>query len=99
VSVDVADYQRKRDMLNAELVGMGYDTTRPQGAFYFFPRSPIDNDTEFVESLLEWRVLAVPGRGFGRSGFFRIAYCVEDRVLEGALDGLRQAAKRYGLGR
>jgi len=97
VTVDVGDYQRKRDWLYGELSGMGYDTIRPQGAFYFFPRAPIEDDTAFVEALLEWKVLAVPGRGFGRPGYFRIAYCVEDRVLEGALDGLRQAARKYGL--
>lgn len=97
VTVDVEDYQRKRDWLYGELTGMGYDTIKPQGAFYFFPRAPIEDDTAFVESLLEWKVLAVPGRGFGRPGYFRIAYCVEDRVLEGALDGLRQAARKYGL--
>ena len=97
VTVDVADYQRKRDWLYRELTGMGYDTVKPQGAFYFFPRSPVEDDTEFVEALLEWKVLAVPGRGFGRNGYFRIAYCAEDRVLEGALEGLRQAARKYGL--
>jgi aspartate aminotransferase len=97
VTVDVGDYQRKRDWLYGELTGMGYDTIKPQGAFYFFPRAPIEDDTAFVEALLEWKVLAVPGRGFGRTGYFRIAYCVGDRVLEGALDGLRQAARKYGL--
>ena len=97
VTVDVADYQRKRDMIYEALTDMGYETVKPQGAFYFFPRAPIEDDTAFVEALLEWNVLAVPGRGFGRSGYFRIAYCVEDRVLEGALEGLRHAAKKYGL--
>ena len=97
VSVDVADYQRKRDYVYARLSDMGYSVNKPQGAFYLFPKSPVDDDVAFVEVLQEWNVLVVPGRGFGTPGYFRISYCLEDRVLEGAMDGLAQAARRYGL--
>ena len=97
VSVDVADYQRKRDYVYAQLSDLGYSVTKPQGAFYFFPKSPVDDDVAFVEVLQEWNVLVVPGRGFGTPGHFRISYCMEDRVLEGAMDGLAKAARRYGL--
>ena len=97
VSVDVGDYQRKRDYLYRELTGMGYSVFKPQGAFYLFPRSPIEDDVAFVDALQEWNVLTVPGRGFGSPGYFRISYCVEDSVLEGALEGFAQAAKRAGL--
>ena len=97
VSVDVADYQRKRDYVYARLTDLGYSVTKPQGAFYFFPKSPVDDDVAFVEVLQEWNVLVVPGRGFGTPGHFRISYCMEDRVLEGAMDGLAKAAQRYGL--
>ena len=97
VSVDVGDYQRKRDYLHRELTGMGYSVFKPQGAFYLFPRSPIEDDVAFVDALQEWNVLTVPGRGFGSPGYFRISYCVEDSVLEGALEGFAQAAKRAGL--
>ena len=96
-SVDVADYQRKRDYLYTQMVEMGYSMVNPQGAFYLFPKSPIDNDVEFVDTLQTWQVLAVPGRGFGTPGYFRLSYCVEDSVLEGAVAGLAKAAERYGL--
>ena len=66
--------------------------TKPQGAFYFFPKSPVDDDVAFAEVLQEWHVLVVPGRGFGTPSYFRISYCLEDRVLEGAMDGFAQAA-------
>ena len=93
VSVDVADYQRKRDYLFAQLTGLGYSVVKPQGAFYLFPRSPMQDDVAFVELLQRWNVLTVPGRGFGTPGYFRISYCVEDRVLEGAVEGFAQAAE------
>ncbi len=91
VSVDVGDYQRKRDYLYARLTEMGYSVFKPQGAFYMFPKSPIEDDVAFVEKLQEWNVLAVPGRGFGSPGYFRISYCVEDSVLEGAMEGFGRA--------
>ena len=97
VSVDVADYQRKRDYMYARLSDLGYSVTKPQGAFYLFPKAPDDDDVAFVQVLQEWNVLAVPGTGFGSPGYFRLSYCMEDWVLEGAMDGLAQAARRYGL--
>jgi aspartate aminotransferase len=97
VSVDVADYQRKRDYLYTQLTELGYSVTKPQGAFYLFPKSPLDDDVAFVDALQEWNVLAVPGRGFGTPGYFRISYCVEDPVLEGAMNGFARAAEKLGL--
>ncbi len=97
VTVDPVDYQRKRDFLYAHLTEMGYFIVKPQGAFYLFPKTPIDDDVAFVDALQQWNVLTVPGRGFGAPGHFRISYCVEDRVLEGALDGFGKAAAQFGL--
>ena len=96
VSVDVADYQRKRDYLYTQLTELGYSVTKPQGAFYLFPKSPLDDDVAFVDALQEWNVLAVPGRGFGTPGYFRISYCVEDPVLEGAMNGFDPGGGEVG---
>ena len=93
-SVDVADYQRKRDYLYGGLTGMGYSVFKPQGAFYLFPQAPGGDDLALVDELQTHNVLVVPGRGFGAAGYFRISYCVEDRVLEGAMDGFARAARR-----
>jgi len=98
VTVSITDYQRKRDFLYQNLVEMGYSLVKPQGAFYMFPKSPIADDVAFVRSLQEEMVLAVPGVGFGGKRHFRISYCIDDRTLSGALDGLRKTAKKYGLG-
>ena len=97
VTVDVGDYQRKRDSLYGHLREMGYAVFKPQGAFYMFPRSPLEDDAAFVEELQRWNVLTVPGRGFGSPGYFRISYCLEDSVLEGAMEGFAEAAKKFGL--
>ena len=91
VSIDPGYYQRKRDFMYTALMEMGYETVKPQGAFYLFPKAPIDDDVAFTRDLLQYNVLVVPGRGFGTPGHFRISYCVEDWVLEGAVKGMAQA--------
>ncbi len=98
VTVSVAEYQRKRDFLYGHLNEMGYSVIKPQGAFYLFPKSPLEDEVAFVGELRQWRVLTVPGRGFGSPGYFRISYCVDDRTLEGSLAGFAKAAQRFNIG-
>lgn len=95
--VDVEQYRRKRDLLYKELTAMGYALVKPEGAFYMFPRSPIPDDLAFIRELRKYNVLTVPGTGFGTPGYFRISYCVDDWVIEGALHGFRAAAADLGL--
>ena len=96
VTVDVGEYQAKRDFLYAALTEMGYEMVKPQGAFYMFPVSPADDEIAFVDALREYNVLVVPGRGFGLAGYFRISFCVDDATLEGALAGFSEAIGRFG---
>ena len=95
VTVDVGLYERKRNFLYSKLTDMGYSVVRPQGAFYMFPKAPIDDDVEFVDKLKGERVLAVPGTGFGLPGYFRLSYCLKDETIEGALPGLSKAISQY----
>ena len=91
VTVDVELYRRKRDFLYQELTRIGYQVVKPQGAFYLFPQSPLQDEVKFVRKLAEKKVLVVPGRGFGLPGYFRISYCLPDSVLEGSIAGFEQA--------
>jgi aspartate aminotransferase len=97
VTVSIAAYQKKRDFLFKNLIEMGYSLVKPQGAFYMFPKSPIEDEVAFVKELQEHNVLVVPGRSFGTPGYFRISYCVEDKTLEGSLTGFKKAAQKYNL--
>ena len=94
-SVDISLYKKKRDMLCDGLAAFGYDFIKPEGAFYLFPRTPIEDDVSFVRTLQEENILTVPGTGFGGPGHFRIAYCVSDEVIEGALPGFERVMKMY----
>ncbi len=90
-----AEYQARRDLLCAGLEKEGYRFRRPDGAFYLFPESPIADDAAFVRALMEEGVLVVPGRGFGRAGFFRIAFCVEESVIEAAIPLFGRVLQRH----
>ncbi|MRR14933.1 MAG: pyridoxal phosphate-dependent aminotransferase [Deltaproteobacteria bacterium] len=87
ITVDVQVYQRKRDLLCDGLARAGYTFTKPQGAFYLFVKSPIPDDVEFVERLLQKNILVVPGSGFGCPGYFRIAFCVDDATIINSMKG------------
>ena len=91
VTVDIGEYQSKRDFMYEALTEIGYDLVKPQGAFYMFPKSPIEDDVEFVAELQKRNVLVVPGRGFGMPGHFRISFCVTDETLSGSIPGFKEA--------
>ena len=97
ISVDVSLYRKKRDYLAEKLASFGYKFRLPEGTFYFFVEAPGGDDMKIVDLLKEERILVVPGRGFALPGYFRIAYCVEDSVIEGAMTGFEKAAKKLGL--
>ncbi len=95
VGVDVTMYQRNRDVLWKGLTDAGFEVFKPEGAFYLFPRSPIEDDVAFCHEMLEHLVLVVPGCGFGLTGHFRLAYCVAPEVVDGALPAFRQVGAKY----
>jgi len=94
-SVDISFYKKNRDMLCDALASYGYNFTKPGGAFYLFPRTPTEDDVAFVSALQEENILTVPGSGFGGPGYFRIAYCVDDRTIEKALPGFERVINNF----
>ena len=91
VRVDNRIYAVRRDLFCRILQDIGYDFIPPQGAFYLFPKSPIADDALFVNFLLENKILAVPGRGFGTPGYFRLAFCVDEKVIARSAAGFQAA--------
>ncbi len=93
--VDVSAYARRRDLMGRILHEAGYEFQMPKGAFYFFPKAPGGDDVTFVNTLAEERILAVPGRGFGGPGHFRLAFCVQDEVILRSAEGFARARKKF----
>jgi aspartate aminotransferase len=92
--IDVAPYREKRDLMYEGLTRIGYQCVKPRGAFYVFPRTPIDDDVAFVRLLAEEGVLVVPGSGFGMPGHIRISLTVERETVVRALPGFERAFHR-----
>ena len=97
ISVDINLYKEKRDLLAKKLEEFGYRFRIPEGTFYFFVEAPGGDDMEIVNMLKDERILVVPGRGFSLPGYFRIAYCVKDSVIEGSMAGFKRTAEKLGL--
>jgi aspartate aminotransferase len=95
LSVDIDEYKRKRDLLCDGLADCGYEFTKPSGAFYLFPRTPIEDDVKFVKALQEELILVVPGSGFAGPGHFRIAFCCDDNTIANAMPGFRRAMEKF----
>ena len=92
--VDLAIYDRRRHAMAKVLSDAGIAFAQPQGAFYFFPAAPGGDDQAFVQELLTENILAVPGRGFGLPGYFRLTFCVDEAVIKRAAQGFKDAAAR-----
>jgi len=90
VSVDNTIYARRLEAFCKVLDEAGMSYVRPKGAFYLFPQTPID-DVEFCRLLAEQKILAVPGRGFGLPGHIRLAFCVDEKVIAGSVEGFKKA--------
>ena len=94
VSLDITPYARRRELFCDVLNQAGYKFLQPQGAFYLFPQAPGGDDLNCVDRLKEENILAVPGRGFGRAGYFRLAFCVSEQVIAAAAPGFARARKK-----
>ncbi|CCO09013.1 pyridoxal phosphate-dependent aminotransferase [Desulforamulus hydrothermalis] len=97
VSVDVAEYQAKRDLLYHHLTSLGFQMVQPQGAFYLFPKSPLPDDIEFCRQALKHNILVVPGGGFGAPGYFRLAYCIDMEIIKRSLPAWTALARELGM--
>jgi len=90
-TVDVSQYESKRNLLCDALSRMGYDAPRPQGSFYCFPKTPIADDLAFIRILQQEGILAVPGSGFGRGGYFRLSLTIPREEIERSLPAFERA--------
>ncbi|MFO7831979.1 MAG: pyridoxal phosphate-dependent aminotransferase [Desulfuromonadaceae bacterium] len=96
-SVDIAAYEQKRNQLYNNLSAMGFSMVKPEGGFYLFPKSPLEDDIEFVKIAQEEKILLVPGRGFGAPGYFRIAYCIDHDIIERSMPAWERLAHKTGV--
>ena len=88
----IDDYRRKRDMVIDGLKDK-YEFTKPGGAFYLFPKAPIESGQAFVEKAIEHGMLIIPGNIFSdKDTHFRISFAASDETLKAGIDLLNELA-------
>ena len=93
--VDPSIYEKRRDAMAKVLRDAGYEFHLPKGAFYFFPKAPGGDDVAFCNALMEEKILAVPGSGFGGPGYFRLTFCVGEDVIARSAEGFKRAISAF----
>ena len=94
-TVEVDVYRRNRDLLYNHLLSLGFECTKPQGAFYLFSKALEEDDKAFVARAKKYNLLIVPGSTFGCPGYFRASYCISYEKIEKSLAAWTKLAKEY----
>ncbi len=98
VKTDIAYYERNRNELYEALMVDGFEFASPDGAFYLWMKSPVEDEREFVKAAKEEeRILLVQGRSFGCPGWVRIAYCVSYETIQNSLPGFARLAEKFNV--
>lgn len=92
---DISYYDRNREALYNGLTECGFTCIKPEGAFYLFVKSPIEDEKEFCAAAKKYNILIVPGSSFGCPGYVRMAYCVAYETIINALPKFKELAKEY----
>ena len=101
VKIDLDIYDRRRKAFCKILDEAGIAYNKCEGAFYLFCKAPQSqaaqggNDLAFVELLKKHLILGVPGSGFGMPGWFRLAYCVDEKVIQRSRDAFLKAMDEF----
>lgn len=92
---DISYYDRNRETLYDGLRDCGFECIKPEGAFYLFVKSPVEDEKAFCEAGKKYNILMVPGSSFACPGYVRLAYCVSYETIVNALPKFKELAKEY----
>jgi aspartate aminotransferase len=109
--VDVDVYARRRDAFKQVLDEAGLEYADPEGAFYLFVKAPAKggaggesggiaggksaDDAAFSAHLKKHLILGVPGTGFGKAGWLRFAYCVDEKIIRACGSAFKRAMETW----
>ncbi len=94
-TVDLEVYDRRRKLMAKVLQEAGVEFEMPKGAFYFFAKSPVEDDAVFVDALLQEKILVVPGKGFGYEGYVRLSCSVDEEIIARSAGGFKRAMEKF----
>ena len=93
--VDVPFYNRNREALYNGLKELGFECIKPEGAFYLFVKSPVEDEKVFCAAAKKYHILIVPGSSFACPGYVRIAYCVSYETIMNSMPGFKALAEEF----
>ena len=94
---DVPYYDRNRNALYQGLKELGFSCIKPEGAFYLFVKSPVEDEQVFCQAAKKHHILIVPGSSFACPGYVRIAYCVAYETILNSMPGFAKLAEEFGV--
>ena len=90
ITSDMSEYEKNRDILYNGLIKCGYECKKPQGTFYLFLKSPIEDEKEFCNIAKKYNILMVPGSSFAKPGYVRLAFCTETKMIENSIPKFKE---------
>jgi aspartate aminotransferase/aminotransferase len=87
MTAQISSMEARRNLIYNGLCEIGFNPTRPEGAFYIFSPVP-DGETSdsFVEKCIDRELFVIPGSAFSRKNtHFRISFAASEEDLRRAL--------------
>lgn len=94
---DLDYYKRNAKDLYEIVTGAGLEALYPQGAFYMWIKSPVENEIEFVNAAKEERILITPGSAFHGPGWVRASFCGSNEMIHRSKDSWYKLGEKFGL--
>lgn len=88
------EYIIRRDYIMSQMIPLGFDIAKPDGAFYIFAKIPADLNQDDFAFLIDFanqkQVAFIPGSSFGQygKGYIRLSYAASMAVITEAMTRL-----------
>ena len=88
-------YKENAELLYNVIREIGFEATKPEGAFYFMMKALEPDDKEFSKKALEEKLLIVPSASFGITGYVRMAFCTSKKQILASKDAFKRLYDKY----
>ena len=94
-TIDLSFYYRNAKDLYRIVTEAGFEAIVPQGAFYLWFKSPVEDENEFVQAAKEEGILIVPGKSFASPGWVRASFCGSHKMILRSEEAFKRLGKKY----
>ena len=90
-------YKKNAKDLYEIVTGAGLEALYPQGAFYMWIKSPVENEYDFVSAAKKERILITPGSAFNGPGWVRASFCGKNETIQNSKESWMNLGRRFNL--